>query len=251
MTSGPWGWAAGTFGRGVPAEPVPFGLLETMAAVAGGVPLWPHHRARLAAGAARLGWPAPPAELPEATADLLARNGHTDGVLRLVLTPHGELQLTSRARGPDAPVVLLPVLARRPDDAPPPDLKTSDRRHYDAALAEARAGGADDGVLLGDGGAVLETAVGNLWLLLDGAWVTPPADGSLLAGVARGLLLGAGSGSGVRCAERRCELADLHRASALAVSNAVHGVRPAALRGSAASAAVDELVRRWRRTASA
>jgi branched-subunit amino acid aminotransferase/4-amino-4-deoxychorismate lyase len=149
----------------------------------------------------------------------------------MLLTARGALVLTTRVRGDADLVRLIPVLARAPADAPPPDLKTTDRRHYDAALLEARAGGADDGVLLGLDGSVLETAIASLWLLLDGVWTTPPADGAILPGIARALLLERARTQGIAVAERRCELGDLHRAASLAVSNAVSGVRAAALVG--------------------
>jgi para-aminobenzoate synthetase/4-amino-4-deoxychorismate lyase len=126
-------------------------------------------------------------------------------------------------------VALIPTTARRPDGAPPADLKAAPRTFYDNVLAEAQASGADDGIVLGEGGEVLETATANLWLLLDGVWVTPPLDGRLLPGIARGRLLEVAARSGVPVAERVCRLDDLHRANALAVSNAVHGPRAAVL----------------------
>jgi len=211
---------------------VPFALLETIGAVKGMLPLWDRHAVRLLGCAQRLQRPAVlPADAQAGAIELLARNEQPDGVLRMLFTERGTLALTTRARADAGAVRLIPVLARAPADAPPPDLKTSDRRHYDAALLEARAGGADDGVLLGLDGSVLETAIANLWLLLDGVWITPPADGAILPGIARTLLLERARAQGIAVAERRCELGDLHRAASLALSNAVSGVRAAALVG--------------------
>jgi para-aminobenzoate synthetase/4-amino-4-deoxychorismate lyase len=99
---------------------------------------------------------------------------------------------------------------------------------------------------------VRETAAGNLWLRLDGVWTTPALDGLVLPGIARARLLAALRARGLPVAERRCELGDLHRAEALAHSNAVHGPRPAVLVGAAppAVAFVDtELVPLWRSAA--
>ncbi|MBK8097016.1 MAG: aminotransferase class IV [Planctomycetes bacterium] len=208
---------------------------ETMGARAGVLPLWEHHLRRLGAACARLRIPfAPPPTLVAAAAELLARNGHDDDVLRLHVIPGSatpSVVMTTRARGPQRTVQLLPCITRRPDDAPPADLKATPRTFYDAVLREAQDGGADDGIVLADDGALLETAIGNLWLLLDGAWTTPPLDGRTLPGIARGLLLTAMTAAGERVAERRCDLADLHRATALAVSSAVHGPRAAGLLG--------------------
>jgi branched-subunit amino acid aminotransferase/4-amino-4-deoxychorismate lyase len=227
-----WWWIDGAFTRAAPPEPLPFALLETIGAVKGMLPLWDRHVTRLLGCAQRLQRPAVlPPEAQAGAIELLARNEQPDGVLRMLFTARGTLALTTRPRADAGVVRLIPVLARAPADAPPPDLKTSDRRHYDAALLEARAGGADDGVLLGQGGTVLETAIANLWLLLDGVWTTPPADGAILPGIARALLLERARTQGMAVAERRCELGDLHRATALAVSNAVVGVCAAALAG--------------------
>jgi branched-subunit amino acid aminotransferase/4-amino-4-deoxychorismate lyase len=103
------------------------------------------------------------------------------------------------------------------------------RAFHDAVLAEARAGGADDGIALGDDGALLETALGNLWLLRDGVWCTPPLDGRVLPGIARAVVLERAAAAGLPVAERRLDLGDLHCARALVVTNAVHGPRAAAL----------------------
>ena len=68
-----------------------------------------------------------------------------------------------------------------------------------------------------------------MWVLLAGPWVAPADDGRWLSGIARGTLL-AGSPA-PRAIGRRCDMADLHRAEALMVSNAVYGPRAAALLG--------------------
>ncbi|HLQ38385.1 MAG TPA: aminotransferase class IV [Planctomycetota bacterium] len=234
--------------------PLPADLVapfETMAASGSAVPLWPRHLQRLRAAAQRLGLPwAPPPRLERAAAELLAANHHHGGVVRLQLVPAAAAvhwQLTTRARGTAvAPLRLIPCVARRPAAAPPADLKTAPRNFYDAVLAEARAGGADDGIVLGDDGTLLETANANLWLLLDGAWVTPPLDGRVLPGIARELLLLAARAAGVPVAERTCNLADLHRAPQVAVSNAVHGPRGALLVGAPPAVPDTVLARLWR-----
>lgn len=220
-------WLQGEFvGGDSPTQLPGLGLFETMCAVTGVLPLWERHLQRLQQSATRLSLPfVPPADLRAAAAELLLHNNHEDGALRLALLPDGRLELCSRDRQ-NAPqlVRLIPTVQRRPDAAPPASLKATPRAFYDAVQHEAQQGAADDGIVLGDDGAVLETATGNLWLHLDGGWVTPPLDGRVLPGIARALLLEHGAGR-----ERACDLADLHRALHLAVSNAVHGPRPAVL----------------------
>jgi branched-subunit amino acid aminotransferase/4-amino-4-deoxychorismate lyase len=229
-------WCDGAF---VPENALPartgIAPFETMGAVAGGIPLWELHLARLQAAAVRLGlsW-RPPAGLAAAAAELLRGNGHADAVLRLAVVPAGGRVCTvlrSRARSPVAVVRLLPTVVEPPADAPPWDLKAEPRAFYDAVRQQAQDGEADDGIVVGRDGAVLECATGNLWLCVDGAWATPALDGRVLPGIARGLLLARARTAGLRVVERVCDLADLHRATALGHSNAVHGLRPAALVG--------------------
>ncbi|MFM1874149.1 MAG: putative branched-chain-amino-acid aminotransferase [Planctomycetota bacterium] len=224
-----------------------------MGAVQARLPLWERHLGRLVGTAARLGLPFDPTpELLGAAVDLLLRNGHGDDVLRLALVPAAErvhVVLESRARGPAGAVLLVPtVVVRRPDD-PPGDCKAAPRRFYDLVRQQAQDAQADDGIVVGLDGAVLETSVANLWLRIDGEWVTPPLDGRVLPGIARAVLLERAHAVGLRVAERACHLGDLHRADALAVSNAVHGPRPAHLCGSeptGAPAVAAELVPLWR-----
>jgi len=214
---------------------------ETMGAQDAQLPLWDRHLARLAATAGRLGLPFEPApELRAAAAELLVQTGQADGMLRLALVPAESALhtvMTSRPRSPLTRVRLLPTVVERGDDDPPGDLKAFPRRFYDAVLQQAQDGEADDGIVIGRDGAVLETATANLWLRCDGVWVTPPLDGSVLPGIARAVLLERASAAGLAVAERVLDLDDLHRAEAMAVSNAVYGPRPAALVGAVAPAA--------------
>lgn len=249
-------------GRFVAAADVPKGTavapFETMGAVDGVVALWDRHLARLRAAALRLGLPFAPGPTQLAGAgELLRQNGHADDVLRLCLLPHGgttHVVMTTRSRGlrRQAPVLLPTVVERLPTD-PPGDLKAAPRRFYDAVLQQAQDGQADDGIVIGADGAVLETATANLWLRIGGRWVTPALDGRVLPGIARALLLETAAAVGLPVVERRCDLGDLDRAEALAVSNAVHGPRAARLPGSgpAAVAIVDsELGGLWRAAAA-
>lgn len=217
--------------RGVALAP-----FETMAARDAQVPLWARHQERLAATARQLGLSfSPSPALRAAAAEVLLKNGHADDVLRLSLVPvaAGKLHtvLTSRARSPLAALRLLPTVAQRPVDAPPGDLKAEPRRFYDEVRQQAQDGEADDGLLVGRDGAVLEATLGNLWLRIDGVWVTPALDGRVLPGIARAVLLERGPAAGLTMRESACSLGDLHRAQAMAHSNAAHGPRPAGLVG--------------------
>lgn len=248
---------------------------ETMGAVAGVVPLWSLHLQRLTATAKRLGlaFTATP-ELRAAATEVLLKNGHTDGVLRLALVPASDLSgsdesgsdapatdtpgtpvrvvVASRQRSPIKSVRLLPtVVASEPDDLPR-DFKAEPRRFYDAVLQQAQDGEANDGIVVANDGCLLEAALGNLWLRIDGTWRTPPLDGRILPGIARAVLLERAAASGLPVAEVPLTLADLHQAQAVAHSNAVYGPRPACLVGERAAVEIvdSELGALWRQATS-
>jgi para-aminobenzoate synthetase/4-amino-4-deoxychorismate lyase len=69
-------------------------------------------------------------------------------------------------------------------------------------------------------GSVLEAAISNVWLVEDGALVTPPADGRILRGVTRGRLLAAGVGR-----EGAVDLVRLEAADAVLLTSSIGLVR--------------------------
>ncbi len=100
--------------------------------------------------------------------------------------------------------------------------KTTSRSVYEAA--SRRFPEADDVVLVNETGHVTETPIGNLAVLIDGTWVTPPAGDGLLAGVRRAALLSSGD-----LTERSVTVEELGNAAAVARVNAVRGWEPAKL----------------------
>jgi anthranilate synthase/aminodeoxychorismate synthase-like glutamine amidotransferase len=102
--------------------------------------------------------------------------------------------------------------------------KYRDRRLI-AALAEAAA--PDEQVLLTDEtGELLETDRANLFAVIDGVLLTPPADGRLLPGTTRAAVLRAARALGVRTGQKPLTLGELADASEVFVTNAVVGVLP-------------------------
>lgn len=252
-------------GRLVACEALPHGAVvpfETMGIVQGALPLWDRHIARLGAAAMDLGIVGMALDVPTGLreAAIAEASPHGHDVVRIELGHAGDVitwRVHTRVRHVlEGPVVLVPAVARRAPGLPPAHLKALPRSAYDAVLVEARAAGADDGIVVGDDGAVLETALGNLLLWIDAQWVTPSLDGRVLPGIARAVLLGQLAAGGERVVERRCDLADLHRATTIVVCNAVHGPRGAVLmrvpaKGEAAAVAagpgVDGLRALWDR----
>lgn len=212
------------------------GLFETLRACHGQLPWWPRHRARLAAGAARLGLPLPDeAVLEQALAEGLARA--PEGVIKLVLTrgsggrgylPPATPQpllacFTTPLPAPSAAPLVVDVLglrlARQPALA---GIKHLNRLEQVLGAQEAACRGLDEGLMADEAGQLVCATRGNVFVCLDGAWRTPPVDRAGVAGIARGLLLERWPA----LVEAPLTLADLARAEALFLANAVRGILP-------------------------
>ncbi len=183
-------------------------LIETVRVRNGVAPLWYLHLRRLARSCRALGVPLP--------GDLPTPSGGRDRVHRLVVGPAG-LEVGERPVGDTDPVSL--ALARVPHQPYPH--KTTDRAQFDHALAEARAAGADDALLVNEGGYVTECAIWTLFWWEGDLICTPALMLEILPGVARARI-GELAGD---LAERRVRVGDIEGRS-LFVANAVRGVVP-------------------------
>ncbi len=210
-------------------------LFETMHAVRDdGVRHLERHLARLAASARQLGFACDAGHIGEAVssqARSLAADGpsrmrlalHRDGRFDLVVAPLDPLATDAQGR-----VGLL--LAGEPVDGDDPFLrhKTTLRRRYDRAIRQAAARGAFDVLFVNRAGRLTEGARSNVFVKLDGRWFTPPLADGLLPGVMRGVLL---DDPALAARERALTPADLDRAEAILLSNALRGAVPARLVG--------------------
>jgi para-aminobenzoate synthetase/4-amino-4-deoxychorismate lyase len=82
-------------------------------------------------------------------------------------------------------------------------------------------------LLIDSDGTVLEAAHANVWIVEDGSWITPPADGRILAGVTRADRLAADPSA----AEEPISLERLAHAPSVFLTSSIAGCRAAALRG--------------------
>jgi para-aminobenzoate synthetase/4-amino-4-deoxychorismate lyase len=199
-----------------------------------GIALQDDHLARLARSAWTLGFDfdaaAARALLAEAAAAL---TGPTR--LRLALARDGRLSLrqgpltplpTDADGRPHAPVRLIVSPHRLPATAPLAAFKTTLRAHYDAGVQAAEAAGAFDSLFLTEDGRLVEGGRSNVFLQLDGRWWTPPVSDGALPGVLRARLL---ADPRMAAAERTLTRADLQRAEAIRVCNALRGMLQAEL----------------------
>ena len=183
-------------------------LIETVRIRNGVAPLWYLHLRRLASSCKALGVPLP--------GELLTPAGGPDRVHRLEVGPQG-LQVSERSVGGTEPV----SLARASVVHRPYPHKTTERAQFDRALEEARAAGADDAVLLTEGGHIAECAIwGIFWWESDRLWA-PALELGILPGVARARLGDLVGG----ISERRVAPAEIQGRS-IFVANSVRGVVP-------------------------
>ncbi|MRV70746.1 aminodeoxychorismate synthase component I [Duganella sp. FT92W] len=206
-----------------------FDLFETMYATReDGVRHLDRHLARLAASARYFGrgWDEAAARaLVQATC--AAFPDATPMRLRLALDAAGALSVQHGVLTPlESPVRVL--LA--PEATSAADLflrhKSSVRARYDAAWRTAEAQGAFDMLFFNERDELTEGGRSNVFVQLDGRWLTPPLACGLLPGIMRGVLL---DDPAWRATEAVITRAMLARADAIVLCNALRGALPATL----------------------
>ena len=202
------------------------------------------HLDRLAASAAVLELPPPPAdELTALAAAAVAAAGVPDAVLRLVFTPGPEGGPPSafalvtalppalddqRARGIALATMQLAIGTAARSESPwlLPGVKSTSYAVNMAAQAEARRRGADDALLLSLEGVLLEGPTSNIWFAERGCLRTPALDLGILAGVTRTALLEACAGQGIAVEEGAYGIERLRAAEEVFTSSSVREVMP-------------------------
>ncbi|WP_425219783.1 chorismate-binding protein [Ralstonia solanacearum] len=210
-------------------------LFETMRATrAEGVPLLDRHLARLEHSARAFGFgfdrDALVREVAHVCATLPEDGAHR---MRLSLQHSGVFSVTAAPLSPlpaawDAPVRLHIAPQAREAVHSLPHHKTSLRAAYDAAWQAAEREGAFDAVFFNADGTLAEGGRSTVLVKLEGRWWTPPLSAGVLPGVMRGVLLDdARPWLGAPLHERVLTRAEVARAEAIAVCNALRGVVPA------------------------
>src|SRR5207249_5414074 len=96
------------------------------------------------------------------------------------------------------------------------------------ALAEARAAGADEALLLGPRGDAVEAATANVFVVIDGVLLTPPLAAGPLPGVTREAVLECARALGLPAKEQRLPRELVVAADEVFLTNSVAGIRPVA-----------------------
>ncbi|MCH7345057.1 chorismate-binding protein [Pelomonas sp. CA6] len=199
----------------------PVQALETLRLQDGVFAREARHRARMRRCAAHFGLAWCEDAWRATLADVAAAHPRGLWRVRLTLARDGLLQREVQPLQDWAAPVAL-ALAARPLDTQGPGAeflghKTTRRELYQQMLADKPAE-AVDLLLFNRDGELTEGCISNLALELDGQWLTPRQQAGLLPGVMREQLLAEG-----RVREARLTLADLPRATGLAIFNSVRG----------------------------
>ncbi|OFA05797.1 chorismate-binding protein [Duganella sp. HH101] len=206
-----------------------FEIFETMHATrADGVRHRERHLKRLAASAACFGYAwdaaAAGAYLDTACAMLEADTGYR---LRLALNAAGAFSVQ---HAPVAPLAEPVRVLLAPDTTEAGELflrhKTSNRSRYDAAWREAEAQGAFDTLFFNERGELTEGGRTNVFVRIEGRWLTPPLACGLLPGVMRSVLL---DDPQWKASEAVITRAMLEAAEEIVVCNALRGAMRAVL----------------------
>ena len=173
-------------------------------------------------------------ELPASLTADLARclAARPSGRLRITVRPvGGPLQATIEVvpvRQAPAQAAGGPAVTLRPAIVPGGlgAHKYRDRRLLAELAAKAETGPDQQLLLTDETGELLETDRANVFAVIDGVLLTPPADGRLLPGTTRAAVLRAAHGHGVRIGQKPLTLDELAQATEVFVTNAVAGVVP-------------------------
>ncbi|KUZ15095.1 anthranilate synthase [Burkholderia diffusa] len=212
-----------------------FQLFETTGATrADGIRHLERHLARLRRSADAFGFRLDADALRrEIDARCAALDGDGPYRMKLTLAKDGAIDITAAALKPlpAGPVGVMLASAHgfastRADDALLLH-KTTRRAEFDRAWQAAEALGGFDMLFVNERGEVTEGGRSNLFVKLDGQWVTPPLSSGVLPGVMRGVLL---DDRTFGAEERIVTLDDLARADALLLTNALRGALDAVLK---------------------
>jgi branched-chain amino acid aminotransferase len=216
------------------------GVFETVRVYDGTPFAWRRHLERLEYSAGGLGLTVPDhAELRAAADAVLHANKLVDGRLRITLT--GGLAPLGSERGESPPTVLVAATELRPH--PPTStvvvvpwtrnersavagLKTISYAENVRALAYAHEHGAGEAIFANTRGELCEATGSNIFLVRDGAVVTPPPECGCLLGVTRALVLALCVELGVPAAEPVLAIDALEHADEAFLTSTLREIQP-------------------------
>ncbi|MFZ4695621.1 MAG: aminotransferase class IV [Verrucomicrobiia bacterium] len=189
-------------------------------------------------------------ELEIFTREVALTNRIHEGFARIIVT-RGEGYLGFSPRGAGTAQVAICARERsvatrkrevwklrfHPKPVAPLPLKSLSYLPHVIAKLEAERAGFDEALLLDAHGRVIEATASNVFLLKDGALVTPPLSSGCLPGITRAELIKLARREGRRVLEKEIRVADCRRANGIFLTNSLLEIVPCTL-GRKPSAAV-------------
>ena len=237
------------------------GLFETLGVRAGQARYWERHMARLRAGCARLGFPPPDTQrLHYEVGRLIRQQPH--GVAKILLTrgtggrgysPPTEMTVNRIVRylpRPEIPTEGLRLarcattLGRNPRLA---GIKHLNRLEQVLGSQEVVGLGVDEGLLADDAGRVIEGTRSNLFLVRQGALLTPDLGQCGVAGVLRSVVLDTCAALDIDCRIGHLSWEDIDAADELFMTNSLMGIQ-AVIEWNGQARAVGEVTGRLQQT---
>ena len=214
------------------------GSFETLRVYSGRAFLADRHEERLAQTLERVGIPVPELDLAGVFAELSARNELPDGRGRFLVTgghetaaaefeqPRVYAELSSLPPDPLLGRSGVRVIFASGSLSHISGMKSLSYLSNTLARREARRVGAEEALLRGTTGEILEGATSNVHLVIDGVLTTPPADGRVLTGVTRGVVIEEARAARIPIDERAIFDADVERATEAFITSSVREVVP-------------------------
>jgi branched-chain amino acid aminotransferase len=218
------------------------GVFETLRVYAGTPFAWTRHYERLCHSGRGLGLAIPTNDVLRSAANaVLEANGLREGRLRITVTGGPSPLGSERGDAPPTVIVAATEMTQWPPTevvatAPWPrnergataGLKTISYAENVRALAYAHERGANEAIFLNTRGELCEATGSNLFLVIDGTAITPPADSGCLLGVTRALVLELARQHGIPGQERPLPAGALAEAEEAFLTSTTREVHPIA-----------------------
>lgn len=208
-----------------------YSLFETMRAYSSHIFRLERHLERLSKSAKLLSLPLNASELKKACYDTLKINKLKDARIRLTVSI-GEGEAAPDLPKHPKPTVLVIATSYIPPSAetyrngykalvsalrqnsqsPLSHLKSANYLNNILARREAKAGGADEAILLNERGFLCEASTSNIFLVSKGVLITPNEQSGCLPGITRQVVIELASEQGLSVSERKIRLKELAQA---------------------------------------
>jgi len=143
--------------------------------------------------------------------------------VRILLSKFGSIEISTEVLVPRKADRIKVILSESLVDENNPFMyfKTTNRAHYDEELENAKKNGYDEVLFRNKQGHLTEGAVSNIFLKINGRWITPAIEDGLLNGVYRKHFI-----KTEKCEEKSIKLSDIRKAEEIILTNSVRKIIP-------------------------